>query len=663
MNRLAWLFQRLRAMGAQEIAHRVKCQVRDRIEQRRVTQGWQPHPRLPVKPAARLFPPIERWTSNFTACFQLDQSTIDDLVRGEIELFGSHRYSLGDPPNWHRDPSTGVVAPRSFGKFLNYRDDRLVGDVKVLWELSRHHHLIPLAVAYAVSGEPRYRDAIVRHIATWIEQNPFGLGIHWSSALEAALRLIAWSMVHHLIAARDGENGLFDAMPAATPLGESIYQQVWSIRHFLSLYSSANNHLIGELTGIWTACKAFDLGAEGTTWATFAKTKLEDEFEKQVFSDGVDKEQALYYHLWVLEYGLFLSAIGAGAQDPFSERFSQRVSAMADFVRDLTPPGGKPPQIGDADDGFVTRFVAAWPGDPFEEVLAAENVVAKRALSHRIVEKAFFYGLLAHQHAPEPIVTRQKCPRTYPKIYPHGGYAILGDEHIHIVFDAGSLGYPAIAAHGHADALSFCLAINGDGWLVDPGTYAYHSLPEWRNYFRGTLAHNTIQIDGEDQSQIAGPFLWLNHAQATLAKPTLRAGLQEIAGTHDGYGKRGVAHKRTIQYAPEQKTLRLFDELAAQGMHSCKIAFHFPPDAVLTAGRNPCEFEISKPNSEHTLRFALPNQCDWQSYRGAEHPIRGWYSNSLGTRQPAWALIGSGHIAAGKTLFECVIEIRSKQHQ
>ena len=78
------------------------------------------------------------------------------------------------------------------------------------------------------------------------------------------------------------------------------------------------------------------------------------------------------------------------------------------------------------------------------------------------------------------------------------------------VMDAGPLGYLSIAAHGHADCLAFTLAVAGRAILIDPGTYCYHSEPEWRDYFRGTAAHNTVRVDGCDQSEIGGAFMWLS---------------------------------------------------------------------------------------------------------------------------------------------------------
>src|SRR5206468_10779111 len=102
--------------------------------------------------------------------------------------------------------------------------------------------------------------------------------------------------------------------------------------------------------------------------------------------------------------------------------------------------------------------------------------------------------------------------------FPDGGYYILGcdfetENEIRMVADAGPLGYRTIAAHGHADALAFTLSLGGLEFLIDPGTYAYHGGGEWRAYFRGTAAHNTLRIDGVDQSLPGGEFMWVKQAR------------------------------------------------------------------------------------------------------------------------------------------------------
>ena len=89
--------------------------------------------------------------------------------------------------------------------------------------------------------------------------------------------------------------------------------------------------------------------------------------------------------------------------------------------------------------------------------------------------------------------------------------------------DGGPHGFLSIAGHAHADALSVEVRHGGTEILVDPGTYCYHGEPELRRYFRSTLAHNTVEVDGRDQSVSGGPFLWLRHARDQRGRTWIRS--------------------------------------------------------------------------------------------------------------------------------------------
>ena len=167
---------------------------------------------------------------------------------------------------------------------------------------------------------------------------------------------------------RNHERGLFSVADKPEKFGLSIYQHAWFIRHFLSRYSSANNHLIGELVGLWVASQVFDLGEKSQQWGSFAQQELEKQALDQNYSDGVNKEQAMYYHLWVLEYLLFAWLVGERCQQPFSQIFRNRMLRMSEFLADISLENGEPPQIGDSDNGFVTRFEASWPVHPYRDV-------------------------------------------------------------------------------------------------------------------------------------------------------------------------------------------------------------------------------------------------------------------------------------------------------
>jgi uncharacterized heparinase superfamily protein len=217
---------------------------------------------------------------------------------------------------------------------------------------------------------------------------------------------------------------------------------------------------------------------------------------------------------------------------------------------------------------------------------------------------------------------------------------------VHLVFDAGQLGYPSIAAHGHADALSVCLALDGVWWLVDPGTYAYHSDPEWRHYFRSTGAHNTLLIDGRDQSDMGGPFLWTRHTRARLVRcETLAGGVQEAEGWHDGYRGLGLTHRRIVAWDPATGTMEIRDDLDGDGAHLCELHFHFAPELRVALTRDGLQADVVAMDSGRLLHLELAEGWDWRVITGRSAPPLGWYSPALERKLPAPVLVGARRLS------------------
>ena len=644
MTSLSWKLNRLRTMSPMEVGHRFFTLAKIKVEKSTIQKLSA---RRPAEPVSTRFLLIDPKKDELKQKFTLDESErrlVDELVAGALGFFGDTALQVGASPNWLVDPSTGKESPLVFHADVDYRDEKIVGNIKVLWELNRHQHLVPLAVAYLATGDPRYRNVIKEHIASWIDQNPVGMGVNWTSSLESALRLIAWSIVHSLLVARDSDEGLFDLL-GAEKIGSSIYHQARHIESHLSRYSSANNHLIGELVGLFVACSLFDLGDEGRKWAEKARLELETEAAKQVFDDGASKEQASYYHVSVLEYLMLAWMIGRRAGSSFSPDFVGRLRAMTRFVRLMTPVGGKLPQIGDSDDGFVTRFTLSNQLDCVEDVIeAVERCLTRKAVETPVDcrQKSFWFELMSGADVEtEHKGGSEERKNVRPVIFEDGGYAILGNDRIHVVFDAGPLGYSGIAAHGHADALSFCMALDGNWWIVDPGTYIYHREPEWRNYFRGTNAHSTVVIDGENQSQIAGPFMWLRKADARFSASGIdEAGRQIAVGEHDGYQNKGIICRRKIAYSPSDKRIELTDNLDMGSVHRVAMNFHFHPDVTVTKIQKG-EFEaIHGSDISNRLNIQLDPSIDWTVVSGQTKPILGWYSSKLGTKRASPTLHG-----------------------
>jgi len=598
--------------------------------------GWRPRARR-VEVRATLFGSVvPNWRELWKQRFSLDREALDSLLAGRLQLFGLGWLVVGNPPSWHQDPSSGRSAPLEYGKSIDYRNASRIGDIKLIWELNRHQHLVPLAVAWAIDQDERYRETLVRQLESWVSSNPFGHGVNWCSSLEVALRGISWAIMHGLLALGGDARGLFGLTSNPAALKESLYDHAWFIRHNLSRYSSANNHLIGELVGLWALCTLFDFGERGDAWRTFARRMLEREVRLQTHADGVNREQAFHYQLEILEYLLFTTAVARATGEEPPGNLAQHIERMTQFLCDVAAPGGTLPRVGDSDDAAVVRFSLRPSDDPYREMLATEAVLRAGGVAHTTCEKAFWFGAMAGSRVNGTPAGRSANP--YPRIYRDGGYAILGGRRLHLLFDAGPLGYLSLAAHGHADALSICMAVDDGWWLVDPGTFAYHDNPAWRSYFRGTAAHNTIVVDGGDQSVSAGPFLWHSHARATLGSAeVLPDGTQRVEGSHDGYRRFGVTHRRRVSLEVADDRVLLADELSGHGEHEISMSFHLAPGLDVRVSDD--GWLVS--DRRTALLIQTDDRLDWRIHRGETDPVRGWYSAALGHKEPACELRGT----------------------
>ena len=170
--------------------------------------------------------------------------------------------------------------------------------MKQVWELSRHQHLTLLAAAYFVTGDARYATRVDEQLRSWWHDNPFLSGIHWTSGIEAGLRLVAWAWIRRL----------FDAWPPVRDLFEhnetAVRQIFWHqqyLARFRSSGSSANNHVIAEAAGRLVAACAFPWFDESERWRASAARLFEREFVKNTFASGVNRELATDYHGFVAE--------------------------------------------------------------------------------------------------------------------------------------------------------------------------------------------------------------------------------------------------------------------------------------------------------------------------------------------------------------------------
>ena len=153
----------------------------------------------------------------------------DRLMRGEWEVLGVLRTDLVRP-DWFRDPVTGRRSePDRYAFRINHRSEEQVGNVKQVWEISRLQHLTLLASAWYVSQDERYAQRIADQLRSWWRENPFLSGVHWTSGIEAGVRLISLAWIRRLLDGWAGVSALFednDLARAPDPLAPAVPERL-----------------------------------------------------------------------------------------------------------------------------------------------------------------------------------------------------------------------------------------------------------------------------------------------------------------------------------------------------------------------------------------------------------------------------------------------------
>jgi uncharacterized heparinase superfamily protein len=186
--------------------------------------------------------------------------------------------------------------------------------------------------------------------------------------------------------------------------------------------------------------------------------------------------------------------------------------------------------------------------------------------------------------------------------------------------------------------------------LTDPGTFCYQGEPEWRRYFRSTLAHNTLEIGGADQAVQAGLFLWATQPTSWVESMSgVDTGDQAtLAVAHDGYRRLAAkaTHFRRFVLDRQAQVLTVTDRIEADTPVPVRLAFHLHPavETLLSGSRA----ELRWPGGAAIVD--LPEKLSWAFHRGQEQPPLGWFSPAFGEKMPAGVLIGSGEMSSGESL-------------
>jgi heparinase II/III-like protein len=580
-------------------------------------------------------PDVARKAGEFPGHRDAVVSAADAAISGRFDLLGYAGLSFGDPVDWHLDPLSGRRAPLVHWSRIDVLDPSVVGDSKVTWELNRHQWLVGLGQAYRLTGDERYAGAAARAFEHWLRANPPGIGINWASSLEASLRIISWCWT--LVLIRDSEV----LSPARF---EAALQAVWihaaHVERHLSTYFSPNTHLTGEALGLFYAGVLFPELRPAARWRATGLRLLVAESRRQVHADGVHFELSTCYQRYMLETHLHLLVLARRNAVPVPAEVEEHARLMTDFLVAVRRPDGTVPQIGDGDGGDLMPLARRGPED-LRGVFATAAALWGRpdhawAAGGPAPETLWMLGD-AGQEAWRAL---QPSPPVLPasRLFPNAGYVVMrsgwdADSH-QLVFDAGPMGCPLTAGHGHADLLSIQCAAFGETFLVDPGTGSYVNEDGWRSFFRGTAAHSTVTVDGEGQARPLGPFVWDRRPAARLLAWRIGGHVEFAEGEHDAYRRLldPVRHRRRVLFV-ERRFWVVIDDLQGAAPHEVEVRFQFAPLPVAPEG----EGWVRALGRRRGLlvRALAARPLSIRVGEGRAAPREGWFSGAYGRLEPA----------------------------
>lgn len=398
-----------------------------------------------------------------------------------------------------------------------------------LW-LYHLHYFDDLCAEGAPARKDWHRGLIFR----WIAENPGPAGAGWEP-YPIARRLVSW--IRWALAGNE-----LDAGMRASLASQAGYLERRLETHLLG------NHLLVDAKAL-TFAGAFLTGPEAERWRALGERLLREQWDEQILPDGGHFERSPMYHALILEDALdVLNLARAYGLETLEGRARAAAGALLGFLPAAMHPDGEIAFFNDSAFGMAPT-----------------------------PRELFAYAARLGLKVPA-------APGTLSAARPHFGLWAFVAAETRLIMNAGEIGPDYLPGHAHCDTLSYELSVGGRRVAVNAGTYAYAG-PE-RARFRGTRAHNTVEIDGEEQHEIWADFRVARRGYPFDVRWDAAGSGPTLSAAHTGYMRLPgrPLHRRTAVWRGGGWVIE--DRVEASGRHEAVGSVHLHPDArVLEVGR------------------------------------------------------------------------------
>lgn len=621
MANLKWYINRLKMMNHKEIIHRVECRKYDN----KIQNGY----RLKENNYTINFIKLPKINESYEYEDEILLSNCESILHNNIEIFNA-KVDLNNKDKFLQDPFSKELWERKIYTKVSFRKSNLPGDPKIIWEINKQQYLLDLGLAYKVTGKDIYAKKIIDEIDEWIKQNPLYMGINWTSGLEISLRCLSWmfslSLIKEYIITRQIDiNRILHYLRAKTEL----------IFNKLSLFSSANNHLIGELTLLLYSSYFMDC-EETLKWRNTSLSMLKQQINNQFYNDGVNKEQSVNYQIHTMELYFLCQYILKLNSESFEKEVLDILKKACFYLSKLSEKDGTSFNIGDEDGGHILKL-QNHPNSilsilQFGAIVLNDVNIYNGKLKKRDYKLLLLFGEEYTKWINGLDKIEESDVDTY--LFKDGGMYIKNGEMNNIsykaMFDFGDIGMAPLNAHAHCDILSFNLNISGNPLLIDCGTYKYHQDSGFRDFFRGVKAHNTISINDMDQVEFLGPFICSKSPKITL----INEGENYISCSSDMYKRFKCVVERKLNF--DENYIIIKDKIInkSTSMINIKRYFNFDERVFCEIENNNCVCIVD----DIKVTFIFDKSSSIILNKGNEKEKIGWQSKKFYEKKPCFTL-------------------------
>ncbi|MDE5554467.1 MAG: heparinase II/III family protein, partial [Muribaculaceae bacterium] len=286
---------------------------------------------------------------------------------------------------------------------------------------------------------------------------------------------------------------------------------------------------------------------------------LTEQLHIQTYPDGVNREVSLHYHSFAMEAYLLLANVMLASGEELPHQWLPMLDKMAIFLASSMADDQTAIEFGDSDEGKILDLQGGKDFNHYAYVLQLASLITRKRYHSFSTISENIYWLF-----PEHIINKMKeqplVDVMQSKTFTDGGYSFLRsrDNRTIVAIDHATLGFGTIAAHGHDDALSFQLYQDGKPIFGDPGTGVYHCNLPLRNRLRDNRHHSTVTINGMDNGEMRGAFLWGRKPDTSLFISELTPDVDTVIA--DSIGLSGIKHRRKFTFDKISSTLIIDDE-------------------------------------------------------------------------------------------------------